>query len=126
MLETSSENQPSTTCIKSSGGLTQESGFSHKNLLLFLAYITSRCVSPLHQIYFKIVRCNCGENCSTKTCTCCIIGLHCTQASGQCKGITCIMDHLLTYNKMRWNMRRIKLYYRYINKFVYRYLCNSL
>ena len=37
----------------------------------------------------KIMRCNCGGNCSTRTCTCRKNGFHCTPACGQCKGITC-------------------------------------
>ena len=38
----------------------------------------------------KIMRCNCGGNCNTRTCTCRKKGLHCTPACGQCKGITCL------------------------------------
>ncbi|WAR04124.1 hypothetical protein MAR_019493 [Mya arenaria] len=44
---------------------------------------------PVPENLLKIIRCNCKANCDSKKCTCRKHGLECSNACGDCKGLSC-------------------------------------
>ena len=51
---------------------------------------------PAPESLLKVIRCNCKTDCNTRRCTCKKLGLDCTPACGECKGVSCTNSPAIT------------------------------
>ncbi|KAK7108065.1 hypothetical protein V1264_015867 [Littorina saxatilis] len=51
-------------------------------------------IPPAPEELMNIIRCGCTTDCSSQRCSCRKVGLSCTTACGQCRGISCLNSML--------------------------------